>query len=204
MIRYYSFFFFFFCYQQFFILFFSHITQHNIQNITKQNNRHILNILRSNQKGGREGRTIKTQKSLLHTITYIHQKTLPSINGRRPGPTNSRCCTFTSHYLQEATDPICFSTHVWCKPVMDYTILFFMGVWKEHTLYILYTVVLCYIHSAQYANVLNACLRFRTNLLLTAYCTAYTSAEIFCIFNPGWCENVQFLEVKSYNASSRF
>ncbi len=26
-----------FCYQQFFILFFSHITQHNIQNITKQN-----------------------------------------------------------------------------------------------------------------------------------------------------------------------
>ncbi len=53
--------FFFFCYQQFFILFFSHITQHNIQNITKQNNRHILNISRSNQKGGREGRTIKTQ-----------------------------------------------------------------------------------------------------------------------------------------------
>ncbi len=83
----------FFCYQQFFI--FSHITQHNIQNITKQNNRHILNISRSNQKGGREGRTIKTQKSLLYTITYIHQKTLPSINGRGPGPTNSRRCTFT-------------------------------------------------------------------------------------------------------------
>ncbi len=76
-------------------LFFSHITQHNIQNITKQNNRHILNISRSNQKGGREGRTIKTQKSLLYTITYIHQKTLPSINGRGPGPTNSRRCTFT-------------------------------------------------------------------------------------------------------------
>ncbi len=58
----------------FLFLFFSHITQHNIQNITKQNNRHILNISRSNQKGGREGRTIKTQKSLLYTITYIHQK----------------------------------------------------------------------------------------------------------------------------------
>ncbi len=28
---------FFFCYQQFFIFIFSHITQHNIQNITKQN-----------------------------------------------------------------------------------------------------------------------------------------------------------------------
>ncbi len=68
----------------FFLFCFLHITQHNIQNITKQNNRHILNIPRSNQKGGREGRTIKTQKSLLYTITYIHQKTLASINGRGP------------------------------------------------------------------------------------------------------------------------
>ncbi len=92
--------------------FFSYITQHSIQNITKQNNRHILNISRSNQKGGREGRTTRTQKSLLYTITYIQQKTLPSINGRRPGPTDSRRCTFTRHYLQEATDPICFSTRV--------------------------------------------------------------------------------------------
>ncbi len=93
-------------------LFFSRITQHSIQNITKQNNRHILNISKSSQKGGREGRTTKTQKSLLHTITYIKQKTLPSVNGRRPSPTDSRRCTFTSHYLQEAMDPICFSTHV--------------------------------------------------------------------------------------------
>ncbi len=54
--------------------FFSHITQHSIQNITKQNNRHILNISRSNQKGGGEGRTIKTQKSLPYTITYVQQK----------------------------------------------------------------------------------------------------------------------------------
>ncbi len=60
-----------------------------------QNNRHILNISRSNQKGGGEGRTTRTQKSLLYIITYIQQKTLPSINGRRPGPTNSRRCTFT-------------------------------------------------------------------------------------------------------------
>ncbi len=82
------------------LFFFSHIT-HSIQNITKQNNRHILNISRSNQKGGGEGRTTKTQKSLLYTITYIKEKTLPSINGRRPGPTNSRRCTFTRHYLQE-------------------------------------------------------------------------------------------------------
>ncbi len=114
--------------------FFSHITQHNIQNITKQNNRHILNISRSNQKGGREGRTIKTQKSLLYTITYIHQKTLPSINGRGPGPTNSRRCTFTWHYLQEATDPICFSTHVGCKPVLYYCLLRSCKTSKQHSL----------------------------------------------------------------------
>ncbi len=69
-----------------FFYFFSHITQHSIQNITKQNNRHILNNSKSNQNGGGEGRTIKTEKSLLYTITYMKQKTLPSINGRRPGP----------------------------------------------------------------------------------------------------------------------
>ncbi len=56
-----------------YFFFFSHITQHSIQNITKQNNRHILSISRSNQKGGREGRT-RTQKSLLYTITYINKK----------------------------------------------------------------------------------------------------------------------------------
>ncbi len=54
---------FFFCYQQFLFLFFH--TQQNIQNKTKQNSRHILNISRFNQKGGREGRTTRTQKSLL-------------------------------------------------------------------------------------------------------------------------------------------
>ncbi len=46
-------------------LFFSYTTQHNIQNKTKQNSRHILNISRFNQKGGREGRTTRTQKLLL-------------------------------------------------------------------------------------------------------------------------------------------
>ncbi len=54
--------------------FFSHTTQHNIQNRTKQNSRHILNISRFNQKGWREGRTTRTQKSLLYIITYIQQK----------------------------------------------------------------------------------------------------------------------------------
>ncbi len=117
-----------------FDLFFSHTTQHNIQKTTKQNNRHILNISRSNQKGGGEGRTTKTQKLLLYIITYIQQKTLPSINGRRPGPTNSRRCTFTWDNLQEAADPICFSTHVWCKPVLDYCLLHSCKTSKQHSL----------------------------------------------------------------------
>ncbi len=118
----------------FFFFFFSHITQHSIQNTTKQNNRHILHISRSNQKGGREGRTTRAQKSLLYTITYIKKKTLLSINGRGPGPTDSRRCTFTRHYLQEATDPICFSTHVWCKPVLYYCLLRSCKTSKQHSL----------------------------------------------------------------------
>ncbi len=115
-------FFFFFVINNFYFIF-SHTTQHNIQNKTKQNSRHILNISRFNQKGGREGRTTRTQKSLLYIITYIQQKTLPSLNGWRPGPTDSRRCTFTWDNLQEATDPICLSTHVRCKPVLNYCLL---------------------------------------------------------------------------------
>ncbi len=117
-------------YQIFFIF-----SQHRNQNITKQNSRHILcPVSKFSQKGGREGRTTKNQKSLLHTITYIKQKTLPSINGRGPGPTDSHRCTFTCHYLQEATDPICFSTHVRCKPVLYYCLLHSCKTSKQHSL----------------------------------------------------------------------
>ncbi len=128
----YNYFYYFFVINIF--LFFSHITQHSIQNITKQSNRHIRNISRSSQKGGREGRTIKTQKSLLYIITYIKQKTLPSVNGRRLGPTDSCRCTFTSHYLQEAMDPICFPTHVRCKSVLYYCLLRSCKTSKQHSL----------------------------------------------------------------------
>ncbi len=60
-----------------FYFIFSHITQHvffhnNIQNITKQNNRHILNISKSSQKGGREGRTTK--------VTPLYNHVYPSKN----------------------------------------------------------------------------------------------------------------------------
>ncbi len=77
-------------------LLFSHTTQHNIQNTTKQNNRHILNISRSNQKGGGEGRTTRTQKSLLYTVTYVKQKTCQAsmVEGLAP-PTRA---VVHSHY----------------------------------------------------------------------------------------------------------
>ncbi len=97
---------------QHFYLFFTH-NIHNIQNITKQNNRHILNISKSSQKGGREGRTIKTQTSHSFIQTRISKRKhcqASMVEGL--APTNSRRCTFTRHYLQEATDPICFSTRV--------------------------------------------------------------------------------------------
>ncbi len=122
---------FFFCYQQFF--FFSHITQHSIQNITKQNNRHILNISRSNQMGGREGRTTRTQKSLLYTITYIQQKTLPSINGRRPGPPTRTIVHSHVTICRRLRIQYVF-LHMWCKPVLYYCLLRSCKTSKQHSL----------------------------------------------------------------------
>ncbi len=94
---------------------FSHTTsQHNIHSKQTKHNKttNVYSLFqKSNQKGKREGDKEK-KKSFLYIITYIREKTLPSINSGRLGPINSRCCTFTSHYLQEAMDPICFSTCV--------------------------------------------------------------------------------------------
>ncbi len=96
-------------------------THHNItstqnkQNKTKQNNRHILHILKVQSKG----REKVTTKHVLHLYNHVcKKKTLPSINSGRLGPIDSCHCTFTSHHLQEAMDPICFSTHVRRIPVL--------------------------------------------------------------------------------------
>ncbi len=125
----------FFCYQQLFF-YFSHTTQHNIQNTTKQNNRHILNISWSNQKRGGEGRTTRTQKSLLYTITYSMSNKkhcqASMVEGLAP-PTRA---------VVHSHDTICrrlriqyvFSTHVWCKPVLDYCLLHSCKTGKQHSL----------------------------------------------------------------------
>ncbi len=111
--------------------FFSHITQHPKYNKTKQQTH--TQHLKVQSKGRERGKDNKNTK-VTPLYNHVYQaKTLPSINGRRPGPTNSRRCTFTSHYLQEATDPICFSTHVRCKPVLYYCLLRSCKTSKQHS-----------------------------------------------------------------------
>ncbi len=124
----------------FFIYF--HTQHHNtisIQNKKTQQKTNVYSLFKkSNQKGGREREKKNTKKkhnkSFLYIMTYIRGKTLASINSGRLGPINLRCCTFTSYYLQEATDPICFSTHVWRKPVLYYCLLRCRKTSKQHSL----------------------------------------------------------------------
>ncbi len=115
--------FFFFVINIFFI--FSHITQHSIQNITKQYNRHILNISKSSQKRGRrgEGRTIKTQKSLLYIITYIKQKNTAKHQWSKDWPLRLAPCVHSQSLFAGGYGSNIFSTHVQCKPVLDYCLL---------------------------------------------------------------------------------
>ncbi len=110
----------FFCYQHYF---FFHTQHHNITSTqNKQNNRHILNILKVQSKGRERGREKVTTKHILPLYNHVckkkKKKTLPSINNERLGPIDSCRCTFTSHHLQEAMDPICLSTHVRHVPVL--------------------------------------------------------------------------------------
>ncbi len=105
----------------FFFNFFSHTTsQHNIH--SKQNNRHILHILKVQSKGRERGREKVTTKHVLPLYNHVCKKnknSLPSINSERPDHINSRRCTPTSH-PQEAMDPICLSTHVRRTPVLHH------------------------------------------------------------------------------------
>ncbi len=74
----------------------------------------ITHVFRARSHWGRSqsisGRSVSFPRGT--RVTYVTRDVIIA------GPTDSRRCTFTRHYLQEATDPICFSTHVWCKPVL--------------------------------------------------------------------------------------
>ncbi len=60
----------------FFIFIFSQTTQHNIQNKTKQNSRHILNISKFNKKGRERGKDNKNTKvTPLHNHIYSVKNT---------------------------------------------------------------------------------------------------------------------------------
>ncbi len=90
----------------------------------------------SNQKGGREGRTTRTQKSLLYTITYVQQKTLcQSLNGWRPGPTDSRRCTFTSPICRRLRIQYVFLHMCGVNHVLDYCLLHSCKTSKQHSLW---------------------------------------------------------------------
>ncbi len=75
-----------------FLFFFSHTTQHNIQ--IKQKKKKTADTYSTSQgsikrEGEREGQQEHKSYSKsysLNIITYIQQKTLPSLNGWRPGP----------------------------------------------------------------------------------------------------------------------
>ncbi len=115
-----------------FYFFHTYTTQHPKYNKTKQQTH--TQRLKVQSKGRERGKDNKNTKVTPLYNQVCPTKTLPSINGRRTGPTDSRHCTFTRHYLQEATDPICFSTHVWCKPVIYYCLLRSCKTSKQHSL----------------------------------------------------------------------
>ncbi len=102
---------FFFCYQQFFILFFSHITQHSIQNITKLNNRHYSTSQDPiKREGEREGQQEHKSHSFIQSrISNKKHCQASMVEGLAP-PT--RAVAHSHVTLQEATDPICFYTRV--------------------------------------------------------------------------------------------
>ncbi len=124
----------FFVFLSFFFFFFSHIIQHSIQKYNKTKQQTHTQHLKVQSKGREKGKDNKNTK-VTPPYNHVYQaKTLPSINGRRLGSIDSRRCTFTRHYLQEATDPICFSTHAWCKPVLYYCLLRSCKTSKQHSL----------------------------------------------------------------------
>ncbi len=118
----------------FFIFIFSQTTQHNIQNKTKQNSDTYSTSQSSIKREGGEGKDNKNTK-----VTPLNNHVYSTKNTAKPQwlkawPHDSRRCTFTWDNLQEATDPICLSTHVRCKPVLNYCLLHSCKTSNKHSL----------------------------------------------------------------------
>ncbi len=130
-----QYFYIYFCYQHFFFFFFSthNTTHHPKYNKTKQQTH--TQHLKDQSKGRERGKDNKNRK-----VTPLYNHVYPTKNivrhqwskawPHRLAPLHIH----TSHYLQEATDPICFSTHVWCKPVLYYCLLCSCKTSKQHSL----------------------------------------------------------------------
>ncbi len=115
-----------------FYLIFSHITQHSIQNITKQNNRHILNISRSNQKGGREREGQQKHKSHSFIQSRISNKKhcqASMVEGLAP-PTRAVVHSHVTICRRLRIQYVFL--HVWCKPVLYYCLLHSCKTSKQH------------------------------------------------------------------------
>ncbi len=122
----------FFLLSTFFYFFTHNTTQHPKYNKTKQQTH--TQHLKVQSKGRERGKDNKNTKvTPLYNHAYQTKNTAKH-QWSKAWPHDSRRCTFTSHYLQEATDPICFSTHVRCKPVLYYCLLRSCKTSKQHSL----------------------------------------------------------------------
>ncbi len=111
--------------------------QHNIiskikQNKTKQQTH--TQHLKVQSKGRERGKDNKNTK-VTHLNNHVHSvKNTAKPQWLKAWP--HRLAPLYTHMrqLQEATDPICLSTHVWCKPVLNYCLLHSCKTSKQHSL----------------------------------------------------------------------
>ncbi len=119
----------------FFIYLFFH-TQHNIISKIQQNK--TTDTYSTSQgpiksEGEREGQQENKSHSFIQSGMSNKKHCQASmVEGLAP-PTRT---VVHSHdtIFQEVTDPICFSTHVRCKPVLDYCLLHSCKTSKQHSL----------------------------------------------------------------------
>ncbi len=116
-------------------LFFFH-KQHNIISKIKQNktaDTYSTSQGSIKREGEREGQQEHKSHSSKQSRIFSKKHCQASmVEGLAP-PTRAVVHSHVDN-LQEATDPICLSTHVWCKPVLNYCLLHSCKTSKQHSL----------------------------------------------------------------------
>ncbi len=108
-------------------------TQHNIISKIQQNKTaDTYSHLKVQSKGRERGKDNKNTK-VTPLYNHVSTKTLPSINGEGLAP--------PTRAVVHSHDTICrrlriqyVSTHVWCKPVLNYCLLHSCKTSKQHSL----------------------------------------------------------------------